>query len=292
MKRIIAIAALPALLGGCLPLPVTIASTAISGLSYLTTGKTSSDHVLSAAVEQDCIMARPIFGESMCRDIDPNSPQASERVVVAAYPGDRDDGSFRSSNDPDVRLGAMRYDDLPESGIQVAVALPFAAPVRDPIETPGLRMDGDQPVALTAAPVPTPRPAIQPEATTVPAVRVSAPIDSWTRPGATVQTASAMGTAVLQKAVVDQSLGRDDGRYVVIGSLRDSDRAEALAVRFEDLRPQIRSVELQGTTWNRVVVGPYSTEQARHVKADLGVIDGREPWIVQLRPEAEQIAMR
>lgn len=292
MKRIIAIAALPALLGGCLPLPVTIASTAISGFSYLTTGKTSTDHVLSAAVDQDCNLTRPIFGETVCRDVDPNSPEAHERVVVAAYPGDRDEGHFRSSRDPQVRLGAMQLDDLAESSVQVAVALPFVAPVRTPIETPGLNVDREAAVTLNTAPLPAPRPAVEKASTKTAALRVSAPIDPWTPPASMVRTVSTVGTKTVEAAAPSPQSRQQDGRYVVIGSLRDAARAEELAGRFSDLHPQVRRVEVAGRTWNRVVVGPYSPEQAQNLKADLGVIDGREPWIVQLRPEIAQVAMR
>lgn len=289
MKRIIAVVALPALLGGCLPLPVTIATTAISGVSYLTTGKTSTDHVLSAAVDQDCTLTRPIFGETVCRAIDPNSPQAHERVVVAAHPGDRDDGDFRSTLDPELRLGAMRVDDLEEPPVLVAATLSSsisaAVPVRAPIETPGLETDGDETVRLTAeevtaaaavaAPLPVTRPASLQASLDGTVAELSAPIDPWTSP------APALSPATGQ-----------DGHYVVIGSLRDGARAAVLASRFGDLRPEIRRVSVHGQVWHRVVLGPYASDEARHVTADLGVIDGRQPWVVRLAEPVDQIAMR
>ncbi|MEQ8586471.1 MAG: SPOR domain-containing protein [Thalassobaculaceae bacterium] len=289
MKRIIAVAALPALLGGCLPLPVTIATTAISGVSYLTTGKTSTDHVLSAAVDQDCTLTRPIFGETVCRAIDPNSPQAHERVVVAAHPGDRDDGDFRSTLDPELRLGAMRVDDLEEPPVLVAATLSSsisaAVPVRAPIETPGLETDGDETVRLTAeevtaaatvaAPLPVARPATLQASIDGTVAQVSAPIDPLMSP-----------------APASSPVAGQDGHYVVIGSLRDGARAAVLASRFGDLRPEIRRVSVDGQVWNRVVLGPYASDEARHVTADLGAIDGRQPWVVRLAEPVDQIAMR
>lgn len=297
MKRMIAVAAVPLMLGGCLPLPVTIASGAISGISYLTTGKFSTDHVLSAAVDQDCSLTRTVLGEAVCKDIDPNSPAASERVIVAAYPGDRDDGSFHSIRDPDISHGAMKFDELPRGPAQVAVALPFLGVRHEPIETPGLIVD-KQPLV----PVPTPRPAsisVPVVAEMAPVVRtVSAPIDPWTPP-ATLRRATpvtAQSAAAMPPAVTDDVVSGDgatgDARYVVIGSLRDAARAERLAARFADQEPDIRTVVVDGRTWNRVVVGPYSPEQARVVKADLGVVDGRDPWIVRMEPGIEQIALR
>lgn len=285
MKRIIAIAAVPLMLGGCLPLPVTIASTAISGISYLTTGKSSTDHVISAAVEQDCALTRPIIGEAVCKDIDPNSSEASERVVVSAYPGDRDDGGFPSMRDPNLRKGAMKLDELPQGPAQVAVALPFAGLIRQPIETPGLVASEE-----SAAPLPQGRP-----------IKISAPARAWTPPEpverleiapvvtATVGTASDEGTVIEPEA---RPVVSDASRYVVIGSLRDASRARLLADRFASLSADVRQVEISGRTWNRVVVGPFAPGKARLVKAELGTVEGKEPWIVRLQPRAEQIAMR
>lgn len=291
MKRIFAIVALPALLGGCLPLPVTIATTAISGVSFLTTGKTSTDHVLSAAVDQDCTLSRPIFGEEVCRDIDPNSPQAYERVIVAAHPGDRDDGGFRSTLDPELRLGAMRVDGPQEPTVLVAASLAPAMPARAPIETPGLQTESEEAVRMAApaatvsqeltvspglaAPLPVARPEIVRASLDRTATRASAPIDPWTPPLPSSRRTSEQG-----------------GHYVVIGSLRDGARAALLASRFADLRPEIRRVSVDGQIWNRVVLGPYASQEARHVTADLGVIDGRQPWVARLAEPVEQIAMR
>ena len=53
-KHLFWVAGLQLILGGCLPLPFTIASSAITGLSYLTTGKSGTDHVISAARKEDC----------------------------------------------------------------------------------------------------------------------------------------------------------------------------------------------------------------------------------------------
>ncbi|MDF1791158.1 MAG: SPOR domain-containing protein [Thalassobaculaceae bacterium] len=275
MKRIIAIAAVPLLLGGCLPLPVTIASTAISGFSYLTTGKSSTDHVLSAAVDQDCALTRPIIGEAVCRDFTPDSGEETERVVVAAYPGDRDDGNFRTIRDPEIRLGAMKLDEIPQGPAQVAVALPFIGNLRQPIETPGLVASDE-----VIAPKPVRRPAT-----------VSAPIDPWNPPAqmARVQVAKLSVPSDIPAPVPSLVSGE---RYVVIGSLRDAARAKELAGRFAVRSPEIRRIEIGGQIWNRVVVGPYAPEQARGVKAELGVVDGKEPWIIRLEPSVEQIAMR
>jgi len=270
MKRIIAIAAVPLLLGGCFPLPVTIASTAISGISYLTTGKSSTDHVISAAVEQDCALTRPIVGEAVCKELDPNDPDARQRVIVAAHPGDRDDGDFPSMHDSKLHKGAMKLDELPRGPAQVAVAFPFVRPPHEPIVTPGI-ITRDESVA----PVPTARP-----------VTASAPARAWTPPEPVARLAVAPKTPSRPAPDVEMS------RYVVIGSVRDADRAEDLRSRFDALDAEIRTTRIDGQVWNRVVVGPFAPEQARTVRAEMGTVHGKTPWIVRLAPKAEFIAMR
>lgn len=54
---------------GCivaLPPAVQLASFALDGISFATTGKTMSDHALSAMAEQDCAMSRALNGQAIC----------------------------------------------------------------------------------------------------------------------------------------------------------------------------------------------------------------------------------
>ncbi|SDG43509.1 MULTISPECIES: SPOR domain-containing protein [Thalassobaculum] len=312
MKRIIAVAAMPLLLGGCLPIPVTIASTAISGISYMKTGKFSADHVLSAFVEQDCEFSRPIMGEAICHDIDPASAAASERVVVAAYPGDRDNGSFRSNNDPVISLGAMKIDGVQEEPTVVAAALSVSPPPRAPIETPGLAKPEASSLAVLAAPksavpasmppVPIARPASISSTVAAPATSVSAPIDPWTPPAGYTRgdrSARAMPAALTAAAPIDapvdvfgQATASSAPRYIVVGSVRESGRAKGLAERFADRKAEIQSVEVDGHVWHRVLIGPYGLQEARVARSDLGEVDGQQPWIIRRAPHADQVAMR
>ena len=93
MRRKVAIAALPLMfvVGGCLPLPITIASTAFTGISYMASGKSTTDHVLSATMNQDCALTRPVVGEGFCRDYGPNGEGRTAALLVQHYPGDRED---------------------------------------------------------------------------------------------------------------------------------------------------------------------------------------------------------
>jgi hypothetical protein len=58
-------------IGGCaLPVPLQIASWAVSGFSYATTGKSVSDHAFSAIASKDCALHRVMLGEEICNPVD------------------------------------------------------------------------------------------------------------------------------------------------------------------------------------------------------------------------------
>ena len=51
-----------------MPPAVSLASLAADGVSYVTTGKSVSDHGISVATGNDCALMRPVFtGKAMCR---------------------------------------------------------------------------------------------------------------------------------------------------------------------------------------------------------------------------------
>jgi hypothetical protein len=60
MRILLSLIALVALTGCALPPALTIASVALSGTSYLTTGKGPTDHVLSVATDSDCDFLRTL----------------------------------------------------------------------------------------------------------------------------------------------------------------------------------------------------------------------------------------
>lgn len=98
--RIAVLAVAAPILSGCivaLPPAVQAASLALDGISFAATGKTVSDHALSAVTEQDCAMSRALSGENICtqdaqmaelenleRRLDqPDAQQIAQRIVPA-----------------------------------------------------------------------------------------------------------------------------------------------------------------------------------------------------------------
>ena len=77
------------LLAGCVAIPpaVSIASWAINGVSYLASGKSVTDHAISAILDQDCAMWRIIKGDPMCFDYpaEDGSVMVAENEAPAAF---------------------------------------------------------------------------------------------------------------------------------------------------------------------------------------------------------------
>jgi hypothetical protein len=72
--------------GGCsIPTPVSIASYAIDGVSYIVTGKSMSDHALSAVMDQDCALLRIVQGKLVCHDYGDNSEEELYQALAAEY---------------------------------------------------------------------------------------------------------------------------------------------------------------------------------------------------------------
>jgi len=67
MPRVLVVLLVPFLLAGCaVPPALTLASLAADGVSYVTTGKSTTDHALSAIAEEDCALVRAVKEEAIC----------------------------------------------------------------------------------------------------------------------------------------------------------------------------------------------------------------------------------
>jgi hypothetical protein len=66
MRHILALSAAFLLAGCAIPPAVTIASLAVDGVSYFTTGKSTTDHALSAVASEDCALMRVIQEKAIC----------------------------------------------------------------------------------------------------------------------------------------------------------------------------------------------------------------------------------
>ncbi len=119
LPRFIWIGSLTLVLSGCIagiPPAVMIASYAADGVSYVATGKSVSDHAISAVAEQDCAMFRLIILEHPCRDWEHEAT-----MVAGNYEDDGDWSAWR----PEVQTAARG------SGGATTVAARSGVPTRD-----------------------------------------------------------------------------------------------------------------------------------------------------------------
>ncbi len=79
------LAALTVLLSGCgLPTAVTVASLVASGVSYVATGKSITDHGISMVLQKDCALLRGFEGD-ICLEPDP-AGEFAESLDFATEP--------------------------------------------------------------------------------------------------------------------------------------------------------------------------------------------------------------
>lgn len=116
LTRVGVLGALAFQLSGCLvalPPAIQLASFAADGISYATTGKSVTDHAISAVTERDCAMTRVLAGEDICMAPNPQLAMLPEASGAMAT-GDNhdiknaaDDSAFR---DASVTLGNVPED--------------------------------------------------------------------------------------------------------------------------------------------------------------------------------------
>ncbi|MGP1397028.1 MAG: hypothetical protein ACTS3R_16095 [Inquilinaceae bacterium] len=87
-----------------------VASYVADGVSLVASGKTITDHALSAAVAEDCAMWRVTRGEAICFTIESDTFEGPDgEALLAEVPGDdrRDFGptSWRADQPDAVRWG-------------------------------------------------------------------------------------------------------------------------------------------------------------------------------------------
>ena len=101
MMRVAVSVGLCTMLAGCVPfLPpvMSVASLGVTGFSVLTTGKSTSDHIVSAANGKNCALHRLLFLNPVCREYN----EADIKIAVTyptSFPGDNADGG------PEVTAG-------------------------------------------------------------------------------------------------------------------------------------------------------------------------------------------
>jgi len=207
-----------------LPVPIQIASWAASGISYLATGKSVSDHALSAVASEDCAVHRVVLGEHICHPfgIAPDGTAVASKPATAKTPVSPENPSQRL-RDSMVILAANIDDRSSDNSLQPASgpddsALPGPAAAS---KTPD-QMD-DALLAMADA-----INHIKPAATAVPSTR---------------------------QAMAGQ-------HYLIIGRYRNLNEAEDVRGRHASLHTAVRMILRNGALLFQVTAGPFKRPDA------------------------------
>jgi len=248
------IAVIPLLLAGCTtPAVHQIASWALDGLLYLQTGKSASDHAISIAMKQDCAMWRwiwtkPYRGIVICSDY---TAPVNDNIMVASNPP-----TPQPFGHP-VHTVSPRLPEL--------AATPSVKPVLGQDNLPGVNAfaldSSDNELRQLAA---------------LPVVD-----DSMSHSSKITVKNSAITSKRTVVRHVDRETSGTPSRYLVLGSFRNFNNAEALSKTLTSFKVFIISTKVQGDTYHRVVARPSSGENLAELRMRYGAT-GAKSWVVTL----------
>ncbi|MDF3073323.1 MAG: hypothetical protein K0S54_990 [Alphaproteobacteria bacterium] len=271
LRRWIPLALFVPLTGCVLPPALVIASYAADGVLLASSGKTSTDHLLSMAEKRDCAMWRVVKNRPVCHDFadgrdpyeawrDPGEVQVAVQSTDAGFPADL--GEDMRRRDQAMR-DAQTAREQKAQHIQLAQAgggQPVTS-ARD-IVGPSNRIMSD----VSSAPLPVVSVPSAPAAQPVPATQAAS------QPVAPAPVVATPAPAPVGKEVapaVAAKPSKSGKTYVVLGSYKVEDNAKRIARQHQALKPTMQTVTVRGERYVRVVTGPYSAAEAAAVKERL-----------------------
>ncbi|MCC9625773.1 SPOR domain-containing protein [Thalassospira sp. MA62] len=316
MKKIIVVAA-PLALAACGgPIELTVAKLAGDFISYVSTGKSTTDHAVSMVAERDCALHRPLFEEDICRD----------DVLVAAEPP----ATLATYGEPEIKRELRAADPAiyavnapqtswanPSGAASSSAVARIDLPPRTPVNTPET-VNADQADITQVA-------SAEEKFTDQPNDEYRAPegpLDLQAQADAAIagyvtedDTAKGVNTAQTQTAaLVDPvvmsdevpsaqdddvsgndapALAGDDlalplpGDYVILASFVEKGRAENALTIYGEYQPRLLTATVGGRDYLRVAVGPLSSEHANDLRLLAAKKGIKDPWIVAIAPSGE-----
>jgi len=272
---------------GCaLPPALMVASYAADGVLLLTSGKTSTDHLLSMVEKRDCAVWRVAKNESICQDFvegrdpyddwrDPGEVQVVH-VDDSAMPVDLvQHAEMRERAHTEALIARQQKAQrilLAQAGAGEPVT--SARDVVGPSNRPA--------TSVSSAPL-APVASEMPQASNAPAAPVPAANAPPTEPVAAAAVAPAPAAAEPAKAgkVVSAPTPRTSGIYVVLGSYTQEANARRVLDKHQALKPTLRTTTVKGRHFTRVVAGPYAPSEANAVKRQLKADEGVDAFTAQ-----------
>lgn len=244
-------------LAGCAGVPVALsaASAYVDAVLFLRTGRSSTDHAISAVAERDCAVSHILTRGRLCDD-GPPPPLFAELLRDPSAPAPAADRVELAAADPLVLSDAV-----PTPGA-AALAPPPAAPAT--------------PVAATAVPLaPAPAPGFTmasfTAAAAAKAVFAKAVFVPPARPGPLVDAGSQAGTRSL---------------LVVVGSFTRREQAETRRAALALPSTGIVEATVFGRRHYRVVVRPMGREDAQRQLIAARTAGVRDAWLLPWSDDA------
>jgi len=256
---VVLVAAATSLAGCGLPPAIALAGYAADGLSYAATGKSTTDHALSAAIDRDCSLLRAAYDEPVCRKSDKNrrDEKAARDAAMTAYAASSDEVA------PGVVL--LSADADPDESEQVAWLPPGADEdeVAEPAEKTAEAQELNE-IVPAAAPAPAPA-----------------------APERLMPTPLIPPRPVVP--VAENPMPAPPGEWMlVLGSYHDAVEAGGAVRRFLAFRPMVVSAKVDGRVWRRVISGPYDSVQIASARQRARKAGAGDAWAAKLCPGAAE----
>ncbi|MCC4241370.1 SPOR domain-containing protein [Thalassospira povalilytica] len=327
MKKILVVAA-PLALGACGgPIELTVAKLAGDLISYVTTGKSTTDHAVSIVAAQDCALHRPLFDQDVCKDEETILEEEAAALAVMGEPEiKREIRAARPeiyavnapaenwSRPADMTATPIIKTDLPPRASVSEAALDApVAPVYEVATNDGLT--DTQPVEVASASEQLDLGdvnsygregnVLDPQAEAdaaiagyVPDAKPAEPALSGTVTAALVDTTVMTDDGTTVSAPIDvtkdgQGLAGDvlaaplPGDYVILASFTDKLRAQKALEIYHEYQPRLLNALVSGRTYMRVAVGPLSAEHANDLRLLAAKKGVKDPWIVGIGATGE-----
>lgn len=327
MKKILVVAA-PLALGACGgPIELTVAKLAGDLISYVTTGKSTTDHAVSIVAAQDCALHRPLFDQDLCKDEDTILEEEAAALAVMGEPEIKRE--IRAARPEIYAVNApaenwsrpaemtatpiIKTDLPPRASVSEAALDAPVAPVDEVATNDGL---GDaQPVEVASASEQLDLGdmnsygregnVLDPQAEAdaaiagyVPDAKPAEPALNGTVTAALVDTTVMTDDGTTVSAPIDvtkdgQGLAGDvlaaplPGDYVILASFTDKLRAQKALEIYHEYQPRLLNALVSGRTYMRVAVGPLSAEHANDLRLLAAKKGVKDPWIVGIGATGE-----
>ncbi|MGE0659191.1 MAG: SPOR domain-containing protein [Reyranellaceae bacterium] len=289
-KFLPAIIVLP--LAGCgLPPALMIASYAADGVLLFASGKTSTDHLLSMVEKRDCAVWRVVKSKNICQEFtDGRDPYDDWRDPGEVQIVHADDSGMVVDLEQQAAMRRQAQQDALVARQQKAERILLAQagagePVISARDVVGPSTRSPSPVSSAPLPPVATAPAAPPPAAAMPQAAsptIAAPViaaPTVAAPTVAAPTVAApVESAPAKPATAKRSKG---GTFVVLGSYKEPENARRVQRQHQALDPSLRHVTVRGEKFTRVVVGPYSRDEAAAIRRQLKTNDGVDAFIAQ-----------